>query len=344
MSNMVKAKRRHPRHRNNQSELGIHDENTTERDVESQSSNNKVYLPDRLLQKRRAAATPSLPLRIRIGPAREFLRKIVTAVITDIDDETLQREDTETILVVITLIKEAIYGILIAFAVLSFALFLDHHFLLKFHTAHNFRRATMSLVNDRETMINMEESSGLKFMDMGQYNFMVFEIDSVTKKKAFATSLLEESSADIERMDADLNQYRQELPKLLALLDLDKFCPPCHWSKGLTCAGRVKHLQNQYEVPRHMAKLSAMAQSSCRKSDKDLENEENAKKSMEVKVMENWDKNKKDYCGECEWDDKMTCDEKVEFLKSQYEIPDDTAKATVFVSKECTLSFQKKSY
>jgi len=182
-------------------------------------------------------------------------RKIATAIITDIDDETLQREDTETILIVITLIKEALYGILIAFAVLSLALFIDCHFLLKLPMVHNFRRATMSLVNDRDTMINMEESSGLKFMNMDQYNLMVHEINSVTKKKAFAKSLLEESSADIEKIDADMNQYRQEL---------EKFCPPCLWSKGQSCSGRVKFLRNQYGVPRHIAKLSAMSQGSCR--------------------------------------------------------------------------------
>ena len=48
------------------------------------------------------------------------------AILIDIDNETLQQEDIETILIVVTLLKEAMLGILIAFVAVSFILFIDH--------------------------------------------------------------------------------------------------------------------------------------------------------------------------------------------------------------------------
>jgi len=254
------------------------------------------------------------------------------------------------VLVVITLIKEAIIGILIALAIVSFALFLDHHFLLKFPTARRLRRATMSLMNDRETMINMEESSGLKFIDMNEYNSKVKEIDIVTKKIALGESMFERAVADIKSMDAEREQYVQEKSKLTASLDLDRFCHMCLWSKSqqITCASRVKALQRTYDTPRHTAMMSAMKKESCRKSDEDMEKrarQEKRKKTKEAELMEHWAEKKKDFCAECEWEEGKTCVERVNFLNERYLIPRERAKATAMVeSNECKFSHQKKAH
>jgi len=340
VSNMVK--RRQPRNR--QSESGVYDETAADRDVENQSSNVRGSSPGRSPRGRRAAAEP----RRNSVPARELLRKIATAILTDIDDETLQREDTEMVLIAIALIKEAIIGILIAFAVISFALFLDHQFLLKFPTARNLRRATMSLMNDRETMINMEESSGLKFVDMDEYSTMMDYINSIAKKKALGKSMMEQASADMKKMDKGWDQYWQEWPKLYASLGLDKFCHQCMWSKSqdITCANRVKVLQKTHDTPRRTAIMSAMKKDSCRKSDKGLvkkAKQENQIKAQEGNLLENWAENIEDYCGQCQWEEKMTCDERVSFLNTQYHLTIDMGRMTAMdESKKCKISYQKK--
>eukprot|EP00580_Thalassiosira_gravida_P002505 CAMPEP_0201602144 /NCGR_PEP_ID=MMETSP0492-20130828/2949_1 /ASSEMBLY_ACC=CAM_ASM_000837 /TAXON_ID=420259 /ORGANISM="Thalassiosira gravida, Strain GMp14c1" /LENGTH=254 /DNA_ID=CAMNT_0048065567 /DNA_START=94 /DNA_END=857 /DNA_ORIENTATION=- len=197
-------------------------------------------------------------------------------------------------------------------------------------------------------MINMEESSGLKFMDMDEYNSMMDYINSVTKKKALGKTMMEQALADMKKMEEEKEQYRQEHLKLYASLGLDKFCFMCMWSKsqGITCANRVKALMKTYDTPRRTAILSAMRKDSCRKSDKELAKKAKQKNQIKVKegeLMENWAENKKDYCGQCHWEGKMTCDNRVRFLYSQYHIPIDRGKATAMAeSKKCTISYQNK--
>eukprot|EP00580_Thalassiosira_gravida_P012303 CAMPEP_0201634604 /NCGR_PEP_ID=MMETSP0493-20130528/7464_1 /ASSEMBLY_ACC=CAM_ASM_000838 /TAXON_ID=420259 /ORGANISM="Thalassiosira gravida, Strain GMp14c1" /LENGTH=146 /DNA_ID=CAMNT_0048106469 /DNA_START=121 /DNA_END=561 /DNA_ORIENTATION=+ len=91
-----------------------------------------------------------------------------------------------------------------------------------------------------------------------------------------------------------------------------------------------------------------MRKESCRKSDEDMEKrarQENRKKAKEAELMGNWAENKKDFCGECEWEEGMTCVERVIFLNERYMIPRERAKATTMVeSNECTFSHQQKAH
>jgi len=185
------------------------------------------------------------------------------AVLTDLDDETLQREDTETILIVITLLKEAMLGILIAFVAVSFILFIDHRFLLHLPTARNFRRATFAVMNDRETLRNVEENAGLKFMEMDEYNSMVDEIDTAANKTKLAESILKSRSGDLIDMEQERSGIERDHEQELTSLGLDKFCGKCKWRGGMTCQGRVDALIAKYQTPKFQAMMGAM-QHGCR--------------------------------------------------------------------------------
>eukprot|EP00579_Thalassiosira_antarctica_P002991 CAMPEP_0201903092 /NCGR_PEP_ID=MMETSP0902-20130614/55298_1 /ASSEMBLY_ACC=CAM_ASM_000551 /TAXON_ID=420261 /ORGANISM="Thalassiosira antarctica, Strain CCMP982" /LENGTH=663 /DNA_ID=CAMNT_0048437125 /DNA_START=145 /DNA_END=2136 /DNA_ORIENTATION=- len=258
-------------------------------DVESQSE--RSPLSNDRSQARRAATTASssnsdVPI--------VYLRKIAMAIFTDLDDETLQREDTETILIVITLLKEAILGILIAFALVSFILFMDHHFLLNLPTARNFRKATFAVMNDKETLQNFEVNAGLKFMEMEEYNSMVSEIEQVANRTKLAGSILNIRSNDLVGMEREIPIINAELQQELSSLGLDKFCDKCMWSPRMkiTCGGRVRLLAERYQTEKYQAMMSAMQKESCRSNSVPMMMQDKKQESNEL--LQDWGSDQED--------------------------------------------------
>ena len=72
------------------------------------------------------------------------LRKAFLAIFTDVDGETLAHEDTETVVVVINFLKEAILGIVLAFTLVSLFLFLDYYLIVNIPMARLARRAAFA--------------------------------------------------------------------------------------------------------------------------------------------------------------------------------------------------------
>jgi len=262
-------------------------------DVETQLK--RSPLPNDRPQARRAA-TASPPRTSGSGdvPIRVLSRNIAMTVLTDIDDETLQREDTETILIVITLLKEAILGILIAFALVSFILFMDHHFLLNLPTARNFRKATFAVMNDKETLHNFEVNAGLKFMEMEEYNSMVSEIEQVANRTKLAGSILNIRSNDLVGMEREIPIINAELQQELSSLGLDKFCDKCMWSPRMkiTCGGRVRLLAERYQTEKYQAMMSAMQKESCRSNSVPMMMQDKKQESNEL--LQDWGSDQED--------------------------------------------------
>jgi len=300
---------------------------------------------------------------------RELLYKIGMAIITDIDDETLQREDTETILIIITLLKEAILGIVIAFLAVSFVLFLDHYFLLNLPTARNFRRATFAAMNDHETLRSFEENAGMKFMEMAEYTGIVNEIEQAANKTKLASSIFDTRSQDLIDMQVDLTTANIDAKSYMKQLGLDTFCNDCIWSQNqkLTCDGRVKQLGERYQTPKYKAMMSAMQKESCRnlvtvpgvtpkekeilvkeKMFKEWNQEEEDEKmskglATEQDVVKNWHRHAANFCSDCEWDAGMTCAKRGQFLNERYGTPMIEAMAKVMVEMEkCRHSYYEK--
>lgn len=272
---------------------------------------------------------------------RILFRKIMVALLTDLDDGALRREDTETILIVITLLKEVMLGIIIAFFLGSLFLFIDHRFLLGLPTARNFRKATFAVMNSKETLINFEENSGLKFLDMEKYESMVQEIEQSANKTIIAESILKARDEDLAEIAEEMAQYDGVLPKLFKSLGLHMFCETCTWHMRLNCINRAIHVEKKYGSPKFEAMLSAMEDGKCRKSDAQVV-EERKKKVLQDEMLKDWKgKNEKDFCFQCEYDVGTSCNQRAAFLNNRFAMTFNEAKAKLMVeTPECTNTFR----
>ena len=70
-------------------------------------------------------------------------------------------------------------------------------------------------MNDRETLRNVEENAGLKFMEMDEYNSMVSEIEKAANKTELAESIFKTRSGDLIGMKQERSgiehDHKQEL-------------------------------------------------------------------------------------------------------------------------------------
>mmetsp|Transcript_39837 Transcript_39837/g.72892 ORF Transcript_39837/g.72892 Transcript_39837/m.72892 type:complete len:551 (-) Transcript_39837:40-1692(-) len=227
-------------------------------------------------------------------PVKVLLRKIAMAVLTDLDDETLQREDTEVILIIITLLKEAMLGILIAFMAVSFVLFIDHYLLLNLPMARNIRKATFAVMNDKETLHNFEVNAGLKFMEMEEYNSILNEIEQGANTTKMAESILSTRTEDLVELERDTTTTNAELQQELSSLGLDKFCDKCMWSPRMkiTCGGRVRLLAERYQTEKYQAMMSAMQKESCRSNSVPMMMQDKKQESNEL--LQDWGSDQED--------------------------------------------------
>ena len=333
----------------------------------SSSSSSSSLLSSTSTKNNRSSSQPQPNLRAR--NTREVLRKIAAAILTNLDDETLQRPDTETILIIITLLKEAMFGIFLSFVAVSLVLFIDHRFLLNFNTARNFRKATFAVMNDPVTLKSFEEDAGLKFMDIDEYNNMANEIKQSQNQTKVAGDILESRHYDLVKKHGDLHQVREEATKLRKELGLDQFCDTCMWSDAqqISCSERVKTLGEKYKTPKFEAMMSAMQKESCRnfvevpgstevetkkremnKIFKEWDQEEEDEKmrkglTTEQEIIKDWHKHSPNFCGNCPWEEGMRCDKRAAFLNERYGTPMIEAYAKVMVETEnCRHSYYEK--
>ena len=281
---------------------------------------------------------------------RVLLRKIFIAIITDVPDEVLRHPDTDGITIIITLIKEVILGVIIAFFVVSFILFLDHKLLLGLPTARTYRKATFQLMSDNETLTHLEEYAGLRFLDVNEYNSGAEEMADVPGRINLTEAILAKRAEDLVEMEQETLEDTTEFKAMMKELGLDKFCEDCTWSPALrlTCMGRVNALGEKYQTPRFMAMLDAMKKPSCILSKEMLDKQEKERqkaKDEEVNLRKVWEAKKSDFCEHCEWDMGLTCQERAAYLFETYKTPLDVAKASLIEDEKdtkCSLSARAK--
>lgn len=302
--------------------------------MESQSSNGRHNA--KKLARGKRYAIGSVMNRNHVTSTRDLLLKIVKSVLLNSDDESLGEDNAETQVLLMTLIVEAMIGILLAFAAVTFTLFVYHHFVPHMTTSHSAKAAAFHLTSDNETLANFEESSGLKFIDMELYLSMKRELDEARNKTREGTAKIEERTAQIAKLRADLQRhgdYEAEIPKMKSRLKLDWFCGHCEWSASekVSCQRRVDLLIETYHTPKYEAMLKAMERESCWYS-KDIK-----------RVLDNWDGSaKEDWCDDCGWgpDPSARCLDRVEYVHNNYKVPFlPTLAKTMVESPSCTHSF-----
>lgn len=193
-----------------------------------------------------------------------FLAKLITrkvlALLVSSDEEDVTQPGG-----FVTLLKDVIVGIILGMMTISFLIFLDHRGVVHFQSAHNFRNAAFQLLNEPETIANIEESSDLKFMTITEYESKRKEIDSVAEKLAQNEEVLRKRTDEAEANKKEVEGVREEWEKLMGnpLLQLDTYCGGCPWGGGKSCDSRVQYLKETYNTRPVQAKLSAMTHISC---------------------------------------------------------------------------------
>jgi len=198
------------------------------------------------------------------GKKNAFLAKIIARKVLALlaaSDE----EDVTQLGGFINLLKDVIGGIIFGVMTISFLILLDHRGVVHFQSAHNFRNAAFQLLNDPETIANVEESSDLKFMTIIEYESKRKELDSVVEKKAGNEEILKKRTEEAEVKKKEVEGMREEYEKLMGnpLLQLDSYCGGCIWGGKTRCDTRVQFLKDTYNTRPIQAKLSAMLHESC---------------------------------------------------------------------------------
>mmetsp|Transcript_45678 Transcript_45678/g.95861 ORF Transcript_45678/g.95861 Transcript_45678/m.95861 type:complete len:236 (+) Transcript_45678:61-768(+) len=221
----------------------------TEEDVEAQKQQSAPAIP---APARGGGHNPVFLIKV-------IFKKVFTLLIMSDEDDISKPGG------VITLLKDIVLGIILGVFCISTLIFLDHRDVIHIQSAHHFRDAAFSLLNDPETMATVEESTGFKFMSMREYEAKMKEISSVTEKLEGHKKVLERREAEAEEKKKEADGIRGEYESLMAspLLKLDKFCEGCSWSGKTTCIGRVTFLQETYNTRPIAAKVNAMLHESC---------------------------------------------------------------------------------
>jgi hypothetical protein len=171
---------------------------------------------------------------------------------------------------IITLLKDITIGTVFGVLTISFLIFLDHINVIHLQSAHNFRQSAFSVLNDPETLATLEESAGLKFIPIGDYEAMKNEIDAAAAKVAKVKDTIAERIKETEQKKAELEPLKAEYEKLLkeSKLELDKWCGECSWLGGTSCDARKQYFIDQYGNTEILSKVAIMKQSpGCKKTD-----------------------------------------------------------------------------
>lgn len=195
-----------------------------------------------------------------------FLAKAIFRKVVDI----LSSDEEEDVAIltpggILSLLKDLVLGIIFGVMAVSFLIFLDHRNVIHFETAHTFRTAAFQMLNDPETIKNLEESSNLKFLTVALYESKRKEIDGAEAKITNANDMLEKRTKEAEEKQKELDPIKAEFDGLYGnpLLGLNAFCGACVWEGGNTCAQRVQFLQHTYNTRTIAAKINAMVHPSC---------------------------------------------------------------------------------
>ena len=134
-------------------------------------------------------------------------------------------------------------------------------------SAHGLPEAALAMLNDPETLANVQEASGLKFLRMSKYEVLRREVDRAPELIGYAKEALQKKLAETDEKMMD--SRRAELESLLKhpLLALEKYCGDCLWNNtAITCDTRVAYVQEKYELKLITAKVVAMDHPSCIKN------------------------------------------------------------------------------
>lgn len=119
------------------------------------------------------------------------------------------------------------------------------------------------MLNDPETLANLEESAGLKFIPQSEYDAIQSEINEASEKIAKIQATIQERIKEGEEKRTELGPLKEEYEKLLATanLGLEKWNGGARWGGGGNCDARKQYFIDTYGHSEVTAKVAIMKQS-----------------------------------------------------------------------------------
>lgn len=171
-----------------------------------------------------------------------------------------------------TIIKDIIIGLYLGVILICISILLDYSNIIHFQSAHHVRNSAYRLLDDPETLSNIEESAELKFMQQTEYESIRKELGGVAKQLADRNEYVQDQMNQADTKQNEIDSIRSEHTDLIlkskTVLELDKFCPECSWKGKTTCNDRVVFLMSRYKIGAPNAKVAAMevaGTASCKK-------------------------------------------------------------------------------
>jgi len=240
--------------------------------------------------------------RQNANSAKGYLGKLVTYALSNPDDETIEREDTELSLIIITLIKEAIVGVIIALALLICAVALFP----SLESSRTLKSHAMSRFADETTLPNFEELAGWKLMKTDEHSSNMDELSKLKQKKDKAQALLEGRDQEWHNVELELAHTQGEMDGLKRVLNARK--------NALLTRKQVPVSQ---QTPEQQQGAPASASS---QEDVLTEYEKEYSKSLQH-ILDNFDQYyPKGFCKDCQYKPGVKCIDQVWAWNKQYSI------------------------
>jgi len=210
-----------------------------------------------------AASSPTDDPAPAPGPAslaKAVFRRVVDTV-TAPDEDDVSRPGG-----LLTLFRQVVLGLALGVGTVAALVYLDHRDVVHLESAHRFREAAFGLLSDPETLANVQEASGLRFLPRAEYEALRREVDETSVEEIGAgEEELRQRTAQAEEKRKEAEVRRAEHESLLhhPLLGLDRYCGGCAWGGGSTCDARVTYLRDTYSTRTVTAKINAMGHPSC---------------------------------------------------------------------------------
>jgi hypothetical protein len=208
-----------------------------------------------------APATSSKPViakHLQHNPffiARLVLSKVGELITSDEDEDNIVSSGG-----IISCLRDIVIGITLGLASVSILIFLDHKDVIHVQSAHSYRNLGLQMMRDPETRKNIEESSGLIFMEADVYKKKVAEIESFPAKMNPYEANTKKYLADLEVAKKEQAAIKPGYDILASdpMLGLEKFCGECVWVGGTNCDARLNYLMSTYSLKPVKGRLELM--------------------------------------------------------------------------------------
>lgn len=150
--------------------------------------------------------------------------------------------------------QDVMVGTILAMLAISLTMWLDFVGVVHFKSARRAREQAFRMIEDPVTLISLEESTGLKFMRLNEFNLLDDEISSYHRKFLEKQTMLEEQIKELEENKINLGLLQEEVKELEKKLGFDKWCGNCSWKGRMNCDERSGYVQKKYNKTPKMAR------------------------------------------------------------------------------------------